>query len=255
MANTDAFFQTIESDVLPRIIAFGGEERVFVDDALDIIRRRALEGGLADFNHDRTSGRDREPGEIIAMCKTLPTMAPRRLVEVADAQDLRDDALAIFQRYVEDPCPETVLCLVFRARGSTPQSAGALMVVDDAAQTYGTIGGGCVEAEVRRRAFELLGRGESGVMSFKLDHDYGWDDGLICGGTLELAVGPLADTLLVTAVLLALVGLYSLPLLVMRWLDARRPSAIWDGALAGAALVLVAVFAREDAQDFIYFQF
>ena len=114
MANTDAFFQSIEDETLPPIIAFGGEERVFVDDALDIIRRRALEGGLADFNHDRTSGRDREPGEIIAMCKTLPTMAPRRLVEVADAQDLRDDALPVLKAYVEDPCPETVLCLVFR---------------------------------------------------------------------------------------------------------------------------------------------
>ena len=28
-------------------------------------------------------------------------------------------------------------------------------------------------------------------MQFKLDHDYGWDDGLICGGTLDLAVAPL----------------------------------------------------------------
>jgi xanthine dehydrogenase accessory factor len=81
-----------------------------------------------------------------------------------------------------------VACLVVRSRGSTPQTAGALMLVDDAAGTYGTIGGGCVEAEVRRRAFEMLGAGRSGVLRFKLDHDYGWDDGLICGGTIEVAV-------------------------------------------------------------------
>ena len=61
------------------------------------------------------------------------------------------------------------------------------MLVDDNAATWGTIGGGCVEAEVRRRAFELLGSRGSGVLRFKLDHDYGWDDGLICGGTIELA--------------------------------------------------------------------
>ena len=84
-------------------------------------------------------------------------------------------------------------CMLTRARGSTPQAAGAIMLVDDRAQLYGTIGGGCVEAEVRRRAHTMLAAGESGIMQFKLDHDYGWDDGLICGGTVELAVGPLPD--------------------------------------------------------------
>jgi xanthine dehydrogenase accessory factor len=81
-------------------------------------------------------------------------------------------------------------CLVVHARGSTPQSAGALMLVDDAGASLGTIGGGCVEAEVRRRAFEMLLAGASGVAKFTLNHDYGWDDGLICGGTLEMSVGP-----------------------------------------------------------------
>jgi xanthine dehydrogenase accessory factor len=86
-----------------------------------------------------------------------------------------------------------VACLVVKARGSTPQSAGALMLVDEDFNTFGTIGGGCVEAEVRRRAHEMLSRGGSGVLTFKLDHDYGWDDGLICGGTIEMAVAPLPD--------------------------------------------------------------
>ena len=84
-------------------------------------------------------------------------------------------------------------CLVVGARGSTPQSAGALMIVDDTLGTLGTIGGGCVEAEVRRRAHGLLSDGTSGVMQFKLDHDHGWDDGMICGGTLDIAIGPLPD--------------------------------------------------------------
>lgn len=86
-----------------------------------------------------------------------------------------------------------VACLLVKARGSTPQSAGAIMLVDDAANTFGTIGGGCVEAEVRRRAHALMAEGRSGVLSFKLDHDFGWDDGLICGGTIHLAVAPLPE--------------------------------------------------------------
>ena len=84
-------------------------------------------------------------------------------------------------------------CLVIDSRGSTPQSAGAMMLVDDAANTFGTIGGGCVEAEIRRRAFDLLCRKQTGLHEFKLDHDYGWDDGLICGGTLRVAISELPD--------------------------------------------------------------
>lgn len=86
-----------------------------------------------------------------------------------------------------------VACVVVKSRGSTPQSAGAIMLVDEDFNTFGTIGGGCVEAEVRRRAHELLLRAESGVLSFKLDHDYGWDDGLICGGTIDMAVTALPE--------------------------------------------------------------
>ena len=89
---------------------------------------------------------------------------------------------------------DTVACLLVHARGSTPQAAGALMLVDDAMNTAGTIGGGCVEAEVRRRAMEMMSRGEYGLLRFKLDHDYGWDDGLICGGTVEFVVAPLPET-------------------------------------------------------------
>lgn len=86
-----------------------------------------------------------------------------------------------------------VMCAVVKARGSTPQNAGALMLVDETATTYGTIGGGCVEAEVRRAAHAMLADHRTGVMTFKLDHDYGWDDGLICGGTIHVAVAPLPD--------------------------------------------------------------
>ena len=55
------------------------------------------------------------------------------------------------------------------------------------ARQAGTLGGGCVEAEVKRRALGLLGREQSEVCTFQLDSDYGWDDGLICGGRMKIA--------------------------------------------------------------------
>ncbi|MDP6601136.1 MAG: XdhC/CoxI family protein [Phycisphaerales bacterium] len=85
-------------------------------------------------------------------------------------------------------------CLVVGARGSTPQQAGAMMLVDHSGTTFGTIGGGCVEAELTRRAMAMLLSGTTGVHDFTLDHDYGWDDGLICGGTLFVAIGTLPET-------------------------------------------------------------
>ena len=80
------------------------------------------------------------------------------------------------------------LCVVVGSRGSTPQEAGAKMLVLADGGTVGTLGGGCVEAEVRRRALELMPDGVSKRLQFRLDHDYGWDDGLICGGTMDILV-------------------------------------------------------------------
>ncbi|MDO8630859.1 MAG: XdhC/CoxI family protein, partial [Phycisphaerales bacterium] len=53
------------------------------------------------------------------------------------------------------------------------------------------LGGGCVEAEVRRRAHELLTRRRSELLTFQLDHDFGYDDGLICGGEMDVAISVL----------------------------------------------------------------
>lgn len=83
------------------------------------------------------------------------------------------------------------LATVVRARGSTPQKTGAAMLITPAGQTLGTLGGGCVEAETRKRALELLG-GQSAkpvtLIPFKLDQDFGWDDGVVCGGIMDIAV-------------------------------------------------------------------
>ena len=75
-------------------------------------------------------------------------------------------------------------------RGSTPQKAGAAMLVFPDGSQAGTLGGGCVEAEVKRRALRLLDDGNAELMTFQLDSDYGWGDGLICGGRMKMLVDP-----------------------------------------------------------------
>lgn len=105
------------------------------------------------------------------------------------------------------------LCTVIDARGSTPQQRGARMLVTAAGQLMGTLGGGCVEAEVRSRAIRMMSEvsqmqhGASDAtaqavdspdtaqtltttqpLSFRLDHDHGWDDGMWCGGILDVHI-------------------------------------------------------------------
>src|SRR5688572_29317301 len=80
------------------------------------------------------------------------------------------------------------LCTVVGSRGSAPQESGARMLVLADGQTLGTLGGGCVEAEVRRQGVELIAASTSTLLTLKLDHDYGWHDGLICGGVMHIFV-------------------------------------------------------------------
>jgi xanthine dehydrogenase accessory factor len=87
------------------------------------------------------------------------------------------------------PC---TYCAVVETRGSTPQKAGAAMLVYPDGRQAGTLGGGCVEAEVKRRALHgLNATGRPEVVTFCLDDDYGWDDGLICGGRMTILAHPL----------------------------------------------------------------
>jgi xanthine dehydrogenase accessory factor len=81
------------------------------------------------------------------------------------------------------PC---VFCSVIETRGSTPQKAGAAMLVFPDGSQRGTLGGGCVEAEVKQRAMRRIGQAGADLHSFVLDHDYAWADGLICGGKMVI---------------------------------------------------------------------
>ena len=80
------------------------------------------------------------------------------------------------------------LCAIVAARGSTPQPVGTMVCVDHAAHVVGTLGGGCVEAEVRHLAHRCLSGGNARLVTFTLDHDFGYDDGMLCGGQMDVAI-------------------------------------------------------------------
>lgn len=74
--------------------------------------------------------------------------------------------------------------------GSSPQNAGAKLLILPNGRIYGTIGGGCMEAEARRVALDCLRKKQPRLFSLRLDDDFGWDDGLICGGSVDIFIDP-----------------------------------------------------------------
>src|SRR5271165_5747015 len=79
---------------------------------------------------------------------------------------------------------------ITNVRGSIPSFQTAKMLVRDDGSIAGTIGGGCVEAEVWQAAREVMESEKPRTLTFDLNQDPKYDTGLVCGGTLEIFVEP-----------------------------------------------------------------
>ena len=84
-----------------------------------------------------------------------------------------------------------IFTMLVETRGSTPRKAGATMILFPDGSQIGTLGGGCVEAEVKRTALQHIDTEAKQLLTFQLDNQYGWDDGLICGGRMTILIDPL----------------------------------------------------------------
>ena len=81
-----------------------------------------------------------------------------------------------------------VLATVAHTRGSTPQRRGAKMLFFESGETAGTVGGGCVEAEVWAEARDAMRSGQSGLHHFSLTADEASEEGMVCGGTMDIFI-------------------------------------------------------------------
>jgi xanthine dehydrogenase accessory factor len=83
------------------------------------------------------------------------------------------------------------LATIVEVNGSIPSYESAKLVVREDGSMAGTIGGGCVEAEVWNAAREAIETGKPRRLRFNLGQDAAYDNGLICGGQLEVFVEPI----------------------------------------------------------------
>lgn len=86
------------------------------------------------------------------------------------------------------------LVTVVRAQGSTPQRVGARMLVFEDGRTIGTIGGGCYEQDACGKARLALQTGRPFLAHYDLNDDFAEEQGLICGGQMDVFIEPVAPT-------------------------------------------------------------
>jgi xanthine dehydrogenase accessory factor len=88
---------------------------------------------------------------------------------------------------------KVALATLIHRIGSAPRAVGAKYLVKEDGDSVGSIGGGCVEAEVWQGAQEVMRKGEGGVLHFELTAEQLAEGGLICGGNIDVFVEPLRE--------------------------------------------------------------
>jgi xanthine dehydrogenase accessory factor len=83
------------------------------------------------------------------------------------------------------------MATVARVRGSTPVPAGTKMLIGSEGRLVGTVGGGCVEADVIGAALQVQAHRIPALVTHHLNADLAGDLGLSCGGTVDIFVEPL----------------------------------------------------------------
>jgi xanthine dehydrogenase accessory factor len=86
---------------------------------------------------------------------------------------------------------DAAMVTIVSARGSTPQQVGAKIIVYADGRTIGTIGGGCYESDACGKAREAIRTRKTSLVSYDLTDEMVQENGLICGGQMQVFIEPL----------------------------------------------------------------
>lgn len=86
-----------------------------------------------------------------------------------------------------------MLATIITRKGSAPRNVGSKMLILEDGNCVGTIGGGCMEAEVLRKARVMMHENNTGLKTEYVDMtgDDAEEEGMVCGGTIEVLLEPL----------------------------------------------------------------
>lgn len=89
---------------------------------------------------------------------------------------------------------KAALATIIHTQGSIPSYESSKLLIRDDGSILGTVGGGCVEAEIWAAAQEVMREERPRKFTFNLNADPKYDVGLTCGGTLEIFLEPILPT-------------------------------------------------------------
>ncbi len=107
-------------------------------------------------------------------------------------QKVMKDLYMEIVRLRAEGCPAALATIVSR-KGSTPGKLAQKMIIVGDGEVIGTIGGGCVEADVIRHARHVMDTGLPKIVEFRLSGEEAERTGLACGGVLEIMIECLND--------------------------------------------------------------
>jgi xanthine dehydrogenase accessory factor len=88
---------------------------------------------------------------------------------------------------------EGALATIVKKLGAAPREEGAKMFVGSDGKFYGTVGGGCIEAEVWQEARKVMKAGKAKLLHYTMDGRQLEDEGMICGGNVDIFVEPVKE--------------------------------------------------------------
>jgi len=99
-----------------------------------------------------------------------------------------DDSMVAAICAVRQAGGKAALVSIIATRGSTPRKAGAKMLIYPDGRIFGTIGGGCAEAEVRLQALRALDENASFSYKVSMLGETAANEGMACGGVMEVFI-------------------------------------------------------------------
>ena len=100
-----------------------------------------------------------------------------------------DDVLAKAEEWRAEG-EEVAIATVIGTRRSAPRPLGSKLAITRSGKLYGSVSGGCVEADVAERAKGVLEGSSCEVVSYGIADDEAWTVGLPCGGEIDVFVEP-----------------------------------------------------------------
>lgn len=132
-ATFDSILSDLKSNKYAPFYFLEGEEPFFIDQITEFIEENALDESQKSFNQVVIYGKESSIADIIGQAKRFPVMSERQVVIVKEAQEIsdfgKDKSNALFENYLQNPVPSTILVFAYKYKNLDKRSALAKKII------------------------------------------------------------------------------------------------------------------------------